>query len=78
MFTVFIYIYMHARYVALDEEFVGPRRACFSIIIYCLWRIVVWASVLDAVIPCVTLWDAMSIGVGVRRRIGGLHCKWQC
>ena len=37
-----------------------------------------WASVLDAVILCVTLWDAMSIGVGVRRRIGGLHCKLQC
>ena len=37
-----------------------------------------WASVLDAVILCVILQDAMSVGVGVRCRIGGSHCQLQC
>ena len=43
---------MHARYVALVDEFVGPRRACFRLIAYCvvLWRLFGWASVLDAVL----------------------------
>ena len=41
--TISVYrfhIYMHARYVALDEEFVGPRRACFRLIAYC---VVLWS-----------------------------------
>ena len=66
--TISVYsfhIYMHARYVALDEEFVGPRRACFRLIAYCvvLWRLLAWASVLDAII----MRDIAGCNTGRRR-----------
>ena len=50
MFTVFIY--MHARYVALNEEFLA-HGWCISVV-FLLCRVygelLVWASILDAII----------------------------
>ena len=43
-----------------------------------LWRIVCVGVSLGRRYSRVILQDAMSIGVGVRRRIGGSHCKFQC
>ena len=69
MFTVFIY--MHACYVALDEELLahgGRISVVLRIVRYCgdCWRgRQSWTPLL-----CVILRDAMSVDVDVRHRLG--------